>query len=142
MVQAGIVLCGVEERDRRRHDPSCREGSAFCIKIILIPVDFLVKICYINVGGGINEIQRKNRCVALAFLDIELRSTTGIDLCRALLDVNPFTNVVYLTAYSEYAFDAWGTGASGFMLKPITPEGVREQLKNLRHPFRTGGAGK
>ena len=77
--------------------------------------------------------------VALAFLDIELRNTSGLDLCRTLLEINPRTNVVYLTAYSDYALDAWNTGASGFMLKPITPEGVRDQLRNLRYPFWTGG---
>lgn len=81
---------------------------------------------------------RENR-VVLAFLDIELRNTSGLDLCRELLRINPRTNIVYLTAYSEYALDAWSTGASGFMLKPITPEGVKEQLKNLRYPFWTGG---
>ncbi len=79
--------------------------------------------------------------VALAFLDIELRNTSGLELCRELLRVNLHTNVIYLTAYSEYAFDAWSTGASGFMLKPITPEGVREQLNNLRYPFFWGGEG-
>ncbi|MBQ7669543.1 MAG: response regulator [Clostridia bacterium] len=84
------------------------------------------------------EYAEKNR-VALAFLDIELRETTGLELCRALLDINSHTNVVYLTAYSNYALDAWSTGASGFMLKPITVEGVREQLENLRYPFWTGG---
>ncbi len=73
--------------------------------------------------------------VALAFLEIELRNTTGFDLCRRLLDVNPRTNVVYLTAHRGYALEAWNTGASGFMLKPMTPEGVRRQLKNLRYPF-------
>ena len=81
---------------------------------------------------------KENR-VSLAFLDIELREMTGLELCRALLDINPRTNVVYLTAYSSYALDAWTTGASGFMLKPITPEGVRKQLENLRYPFRFGG---
>ena len=84
------------------------------------------------------EYAKANR-VVLAFLDIELRETTGLELCRALLDINPRTNVVYLTAYSNYALDAWSTGASGFMLKPITPEGVREQLENLRYPFFMGG---
>ena len=84
------------------------------------------------------EYAKKNH-IALAFLDIELRKTTGLELCRKLLDINPRTNVVYLTAYSSYALDAWSTGASGFMLKPITPEGVREQLENLRYPFYTGG---
>lgn len=83
---------------------------------------------------------RGNR-VELAFLDIELRNTSGLDLCRTLLEINPRTNIVYLTAYSEYSLDAWSTGASGFMLKPITAEGVREQLGNLRYPFLSGGEG-
>lgn len=86
------------------------------------------------------EYAKANR-VALAFLDIELRGTNGLELCRDLLEINPRTNVVYLTAYSEYSLDAWSTEAIGFMLKPITPDGVREQLKKLRYPFRTGGEG-
>ena len=84
------------------------------------------------------EYAKENR-VALAFLDIEMGTISGLDVCRELLEINPNTNVVYLTAYIGYSFDAWSTGASGFMLKPITPEGVREQLKNLRYPFWTGG---
>ena len=87
------------------------------------------------------EYARANQ-IALAFLDIELGKTSGLDLCHTLLEINPHTNVVYLTAYSDYAMDAWGTGASGFMLKPITPEDVLLQLKNLRHPFSLGGTKK
>ena len=77
--------------------------------------------------------------VALAVLDIEMGNISGIDVCRELLEINPHTNVVFLTAYPLYAVDAWDTGASGFMLKPLTADGVREQLKKLRYPFRTGG---
>ena len=86
------------------------------------------------------EYAKANR-VALAFLDIELGTASGLDLCGALLEINPRTNVVYLTAYSEYSIDAWSTGASGFMLKPISAEGVQAQLKYLRHPFSLGGSG-
>lgn len=82
----------------------------------------------------------KSNRIALAFLDIEMGKTSGLDLCRTLLDINPRTNVVYLTAYVSYSFDAWSTGACGFMLKPITPEGVQKQLKNLRYPFSFGGS--
>ena len=85
------------------------------------------------------EFAKANR-VALAFLDIEIGTTNGLDLCRTLLTLNPRTNVVFLTAYIEYSFDAWSTGASGFLLKPITPETVRTQLKHLRYPFPSGGA--
>ena len=84
------------------------------------------------------EYAKINR-IALAFLDIEMGKTTGFDLCHKLLALNSRTNVVYLTAYSEYSLDAWSTGASGFMLKPITHEGVLAQLNNLRYPFLTGG---
>ena len=77
----------------------------------------------------------KTHVVSLAFLDIELGKTSGFDLCRSLLSINPYTNVVFLTAYVDYSFDAWGTGASGFMMKPITPEGVQKQLKTLRYPL-------
>jgi len=83
------------------------------------------------------EYARKNR-VSLAFLDIELGGESGLDLCRELLDINPTTNVVYLTAYADYALDAWGTGASGFMLKPVTQESVRAQLADLRYPISRG----
>ena len=77
--------------------------------------------------------------VAMAFLDIELGTTSGLDLCRTLLDINPRINVVFLTAFGDYSLDAWSTGASGFLVKPITAEGVKAQLKNLRHPFSLGG---
>ncbi len=78
--------------------------------------------------------------IALAILDIELGTASGLQLCRTLLEINPRTNIVFLTAYPDYSLDAWKTEASGFMVKPLTPEGVKEQLKKLRHPFSMGGA--
>ena len=77
---------------------------------------------------------RENR-VALAFLDIEMGKTSGLDLCRELLTIHPRTNVIFLTAYREYSFDAWETGACGFLLKPISAESVRKQLSHLRYPI-------
>jgi DNA-binding LytR/AlgR family response regulator len=76
----------------------------------------------------------------LAILDIEMGTASGLDLCRALLEINPCTKVVYLTAYPEYSLNAWDTDASGFMVKPLTLDGVRRQLKKLRYPFSMGGA--
>jgi len=84
------------------------------------------------------EYAKMNR-IALAILDIELGTASGFDLCDTLLKINPCTNIVFLTAYPDYALNAWKTEASGFMLKPLTPENVREQLIKLRYPFPTGG---
>ena len=85
------------------------------------------------------EYAKMNR-VELAVLDIEMGKSSGLDLCRTLREINPTTNVVFLTAYADYSLDAWKTEASGFILKPLTPEGLREQLKKLRYPFLMGGA--
>lgn len=81
----------------------------------------------------------KVKRVALAFLDIELGTASGLDLCRKLLEINSHTNVIYLTAYPEYSLDAWDTDACGFMVKPLTLDGVRRQFKKLRYPI--GGNG-
>ena len=78
---------------------------------------------------------KQNR-VSLAFLDIEMGKHSGLALCKELLEINPFTNVVYITGYMEYSFEAWSTGASGFMLKPLSVDAVRNQLSMLRYPIR------
>ena len=100
---------------------------------------------YANITGFIwpleaIEYAKKNR-VALAILDIELGTASGLDLCNTLLEINPRTNIVFLTAYADYSLDAWKTEASGFMLKPLVIDDVREQLKKLRYPFFTESGG-
>ena len=78
----------------------------------------------------------ENNPVALAFLDINLGKTSGLDLCQKLLHIRPNSNVVYLTAYPEYSLDAWHTDAIGFMLKPLEVEEIRRLIPKLKHPAR------
>ena len=86
------------------------------------------------------EYARMNQ-VALAVLDIELGTASGLDLCQTLLGINPRTNVVYLTAFPDYALPAWDSKACGFLVKPLTPEKVRGQLEKLRYPLSSGSSG-
>ena len=78
----------------------------------------------------------QNNRIALAFLDIEIGKHNGLELCRELQRINPQTNVIFLTAYMDYSLDAWKTGASGFIIKPITAAEIRDQLSRLRFPLR------
>ena len=80
----------------------------------------------------------RDNIVSIAFIDIEMGKISGLDLCRNLLSINPQTNVIFLTSYMEYSFDAWDTGASGFLLKPLSTDAVTKQLSKLRYPI-TGG---
>ena len=74
--------------------------------------------------------------VALACLDLEVGRPSGLELCREMLRRRPRTNVIYLTAFREYAFDAWDTGACGYLLKQLETETVRAQLSRLRYPVK------
>ncbi len=84
------------------------------------------------------EYAKENR-IALAFLDIEMGTVSGFELCRKLLEIHPGTKVVYLTAYPDYSLNAWDTDACGFIVKPLTPENVRRQFKKLAYPFSAIG---
>lgn len=95
-----------------------------------------------NISGFIRPSEAVNYArgshVSLAFLDIEIGKTSGMDLCAELQRIDPQTNVIFLTAYPDYSLDAWETGASGFILKPVTASEIRKQLPRLRFPM--GGA--
>ena len=58
----------------------------------------------------------------LAFLDIRMPGITGIDVARALQTVSPLTQVVFVTAYDQYAIAAFEQGAVDYLLKPVTDE--------------------
>ena len=81
----------------------------------------------------------KKKKISLIFLDIEMGKTNGLDICKNFLEINPQTNIIFLTAYIEYSFEAWSTGASGYLLKPITAENLRAQLKRVRYPLINSG---
>lgn len=85
----------------------------------------------------------KNNNISIAFLDIELGTQSGLDLCKTLLEINPHTNVIFLTSYPDYAIKAWDTEASGFLVKPLQKEDVLQQLSKLRYPIgKKSGGGK
>ncbi len=79
----------------------------------------------------------RNNPVDLAFLDIEMGKKSGLTVCTELLEINPKTNVVFLTAYEGYSLDAWSTGASGFIMKPLTVDAIQKQLPFLRNKIRS-----
>ena len=70
----------------------------------------------------------------VALLDIEMREINGIDLAKKLKLMNPKTNIIFTTGYSEYTYDAFQMHSSGYILKPITEEKVKRELDNLRYP--------
>jgi two-component system LytT family response regulator len=68
------------------------------------------------------------REVDALFLDIHMPGMTGFDLLRRLT-VSPL--VVFVTAYDEYALQAFDAAAVDYLLKPVKRERVERTLERL-----------
>ena len=79
------------------------------------------------------EFLESNRCDA-AFLDIHMRGIDGLTLAKKIKERTPQCNLIFVTGYSEYAGDALSMHASGYIIKPVSPEAVQAELDDLRHP--------
>ena len=72
--------------------------------------------------------------IDVAFLDIHMPEMSGIELARQLKLINPRINIIFATGFSEYMKEGIDLRMSGYLLKPVTPEAVKNELENLRHP--------
>ena len=66
-----------------------------------------------------------------AFLDVKLREMLGTELALRIRDYNPQTRVLFCTAYSAYAMDAYTIHALGYLVKPITAEKLRDAVLQI-----------
>ncbi|GIP40236.1 hypothetical protein J31TS4_35160 [Paenibacillus sp. J31TS4] len=58
----------------------------------------------------------------LAFLDIEMPEMNGLELASRLLDLEEDVEVIFVTAYSQYALEAFRVNALDYLLKPVEPD--------------------
>lgn len=79
-----------------------------------------------NVDEGIQKIEVHNP--DLIFLDIQMPGKTGFDLLREL---NRTPEVIFTTAYDEYALRAFEVNALDYLLKPIEPKRLADAIHKL-----------
>lgn len=65
----------------------------------------------------------------IAFLDIQMPGLTGLEVAQA---IEGATHVVFVTAYDEYAVQAFNDGAIDYLLKPVTAERLAKCVARLR----------
>ena len=80
------------------------------------------------------DYAKKNPC-DIAFLDVRMGSMTGVELAKKLKEFIPQLNVIFVTGYDEYANEAMKMHASGYLMKPVTAEDIKAELKDLRYPI-------
>ena len=80
------------------------------------------------------------------FLDVNMPEATGLQLAEALQHLKFPPAVVFVTAYSEFALDAFKVNAIDYLVKPVETARVREHVslhvqaqKSERIPVEKGG---
>ena len=99
------------------------------VKKLLPENDFL---CYTNPVLAWEE--NSENPIDIAFLDIAMPVINGFQLAKKLKSVNPHVNLIFVTAYDEYALDAYKIHASGYVTKPVNTEKIQVELDGLRFP--------
>lgn len=79
-------------------------------------------------------------CPEVVFLDIDMPEMNGIELAERLLERLPSTDIVFVTAYEEYAVRAFELNAIDYVLKPVQTERLARTVARLSHSRSEGAA--
>ena len=71
----------------------------------------------------------------IVFSDICMPGMGGLELAVAIKKRSPETYVIFVTGYSEYSLDAFKVHANGYLLKPVLPAHILEEIEYLRLPM-------
>jgi two-component SAPR family response regulator len=83
-----------------------------------------------------SDLSSAGETLSYAFLDIRMREINGLELARRLKLLHPHTVLIFCTAYTEYAFDAIGMYAKGYLMKPISAENIVRTLDEMVYDWR------
>ena len=81
-----------------------------------------------NANEGIEKIE--HMAPDLVFLDIQMPGKTGFDL---LTELDRLPQVIFTTAYDEYALKAFEVNALDYLLKPVEPKRLADALHKLEY---------
>lgn len=90
----------------------------------------------INIVGEANDIESGEKIIQetkpdLVFLDIKMKNGTGFDLLKRIKEIN--FEVIFITAYDNFAIKAFEFSAFGYLLKPVKTSDLRSTIDRLKY---------
>lgn len=86
---------------------------------------------YNNLSFYYDDGQTLLDTIDVIFLDIEMAGMSGLELAEKLLETNPSLSIVFVTAYNEYAVDAFALHVLDYLMKPVQVERLRQTVKRI-----------
>jgi two-component system LytT family response regulator/two-component system response regulator LytT len=98
--------------------------------------------------GGVDVVgQAKNGVEALRviedhepdliLLDVQMPGLTGFEVARRLVDKRVDAQIVFVTAFDQYALEAFEVNAVDYLLKPVEPKRLEQAIDRVRRRVTT-----
>lgn len=91
-------------------------------------IEIVEKFVHFDIEENMNIINN----IDIAFLDIEMPGMNGLQLAEILLEYNPNLSIVSITAFNEYAVQAFELHAIDYVLKPIQTNRLKVTLQRIQ----------
>ena len=84
-------------------------------------------------GNGIEAVELIERLEPdIALLDVQMPGLGGFAVARRLLAKQAATQIVFVTAFDQYAIEAFEVNAVDYLLKPVEPTRLEEAVERVR----------
>ena len=70
--------------------------------------------------------------IDLLFLDVEMDEMNGMEAAMEIRKFNSDIHLVFVTGYADYVYDGYKVGALDYVIKPASPEKLREVMTRVR----------
>lgn len=74
----------------------------------------------------------KDTLFDLAFLDINMPETSGLELAYELRYNQENIAIIFQTSYSEHALEAFDIGAVGYLVKPFSIDQLKQSIERIK----------
>ena len=79
-------------------------------------------------GAALAAIREQGKKPDVVFSDIRLPGMDGLNLAVQIKNEAPYAKIIFVTGYSQYMGEAYRRHVIGYLMKPATPEKIREEL--------------
>ncbi len=81
--------------------------------------------------AALDAIEHEGLKPDVVFSDIQMPGLNGLSLAVKLRTLCPTAKVIFVTGYNEYAVEAFRLHVNGYVMKPLDPKRVEEELAHL-----------